>query len=61
MWEKLIHFSLCNRLLMVVVAAGVILGGFATFKKLPVDAFPDVTPVLVQVFTETQGLAPEEV
>ncbi len=61
MWERLIHFSLCNRLLMVILAAGVIVGGFMVFKKLPIDAFPDVTPVLVQVFTETQGLAPEEV
>ena len=30
-------------------------------QSLPVDAFPDVTPVLVQVFTETEGLAAEEV
>ncbi len=35
--------------------------GYYSYLKLPVDAFPDVTPVLVQVFTETQGLAPEEV
>ena len=61
MWEKLINFSLCNRLLMVVLAAGVMVAGFATFRELPIDAFPDVTPVLVQVFTETEGLAPEEV
>lgn len=31
------------------------------FKRLAVDAFPDVTPSLVQVFVETEGLAPEEV
>ncbi len=61
MWEKLINFSLCNRLLMVVLAVGVMVAGFATFRELPIDAFPDVTPVLVQVFTETEGLAPEEV
>jgi len=61
MWEKLINFSLCNRLLMAVLAIGVIVAGFATFRELPIDAFPDVTPVLVQVFTETEGLAPEEV
>ena len=32
-----------------------------SYKNLPVDAFPDVTPTLVQVFTQTKGLAPQEV
>ncbi|OAQ21482.1 efflux RND transporter permease subunit [Thermosulfurimonas dismutans] len=61
MWNRLIHFSLCNRLLMVVLGGLVIISGYFSFRSLPIDAFPDVTPVLVQVFTETQGLAPEEV
>jgi len=35
--------------------------GFFGYKQLPLDAFPDVSPNLVQIFTETEGLAPEEV
>ncbi len=61
MMQKLIDFTLKNRLLMLVLACLVLAGGYASYLKLPVDAFPDVTPALVQVFTETEGLAPEEV
>ncbi|RJR51749.1 MAG: efflux RND transporter permease subunit [Desulfobacteraceae bacterium] len=59
--RRLIHFALQNRLLMIVLGALVLAAGYEGFRRLPVDAFPDVTPVLVQVFTETRGLAPEEV
>jgi cobalt-zinc-cadmium resistance protein CzcA len=59
--SRLIHFVLQNRLFMIVLGALVLGAGYAGFRRLPVDAFPDVTPVLVQVFTETSGLAPEEV
>ena len=59
--EKIIHFSLKNRLLMSVVGILIIAIGYYSYSMLPVDAFPDVTPKLVQVFTETEGLAPEEV
>ncbi|MFP6642735.1 MAG: CusA/CzcA family heavy metal efflux RND transporter [Candidatus Latescibacterota bacterium] len=59
--QHLIHFALRSRLLMVVLG-GLVLGfGYFSYRQLPVDAFPDVTPALVQVFTETEGLAPEEV
>ncbi len=58
--EKIIHFSLRNRLLVSVLALLVLVAGWYSYSKLPVDAFPDVTPSLVQVFTETEGLAPEE-
>ena len=61
MINRVIEFSLRNRLLMVVVALLVIGAGYYTHTKLPVDAFPDVSPNLVQVFTVTEGLAPEEV
>jgi len=59
--EKLIRFVLRSRLLMGVLGVIVMAAGWFSYKKLPVDAFPDVTPALVQVFTETEGLAPEEV
>jgi cobalt-zinc-cadmium resistance protein CzcA len=39
----------------------VIVAGYFSYTQLPVDAFPDVSPNLVQVFTTTEGLAPEEV
>lgn len=59
--EKLIRFVLRSRLLMGVLGILVLVAGWFSYKQLPVDAFPDVTPALVQVFTETEGLAPEEV
>ncbi len=61
MIDKLIEYSLHNRLMIVVLAALVLAGGWWSYERLPVDAFPDVSPNLVQVFTVTQGLAPEEV
>ncbi len=61
MISKIIRFALKGRLLMVVLGILVIVAGYYSYLKLPVDAFPDVTPALVQVFTETEGLAPEEV
>ncbi len=59
--QNLVAFVLRNRLLMVVLGALVLAAGTYSYTRLPVDAFPDVTPNLVQVFTETGGLAPEEV
>ncbi len=56
-----IDFILKNRLLIIVIAIFITAGGYFSYKKLPIDAFPDVSPVLVQVFTQTEGLAPEEV
>ncbi|MCF6238131.1 MAG: CusA/CzcA family heavy metal efflux RND transporter [Candidatus Marinimicrobia bacterium] len=59
--NKIIDFSLKNRLLLVVLGLLVLAGGIASYKQLPIDAFPDVSPSLVQVFTITEGLAPEEI
>lgn len=49
------------RWLMIALGALVLVGGWWSYRRLPVDALPDVTPALVQVFTVTEGLAPEEV
>lgn len=58
---KIVDFSLRQKLLVIIGAVLIMVFGFFSFKNLPIDAFPDVTPTLVQVFTETEGLAPEEV
>ena len=59
--KNLIDFVLKNRLLMIVIGVIIIAGGYYSYRQLPIDAFPDVSPSLVQVFTVTEGLAPEEV
>lgn len=59
--KRLVEFALHSRLLIVVIALLVMAAGYWGYKKLPVDAFPDVSPNLVQVFTVTEGLAPEEI
>lgn len=61
MLNKLIDSALRNKLIVVLFLSAVIAGGYWSYKKLPVDAFPDVSPALVQVFTVTSGLGPEEV
>ena len=61
MVDQIIQFSLRNRLLVAVLGTLLMGGGFYSYHQLPVDAFPDVSPNLVQVFTVTEGLAPEEI
>ncbi|NOY05764.1 MAG: efflux RND transporter permease subunit [Chlorobi bacterium] len=59
--QKIIKFVLTNKLLMLVLGLLTLAGGWFSYRQLPIDAFPDVSPSLVQVFTETEGLAPEEI
>ncbi len=59
--HKIIEFALHRRTLIIVIGILVMVAGYYSYRQLPVDAFPDVTPALVQVFTLTEGLAPEEV
>ena len=61
MIDRIIEFSLRNRLIVSVLTLLMVGAGVRSMGRLPIDAFPDVTPVLVQVFTESPGLAPEEV
>lgn len=61
MIDRILAFSLTNRLLVVLLALGAMGGGVWALSRLPIDAFPDVSPTLVQVVTEAPGLAPEEV
>ncbi|MEQ1649063.1 MAG: CusA/CzcA family heavy metal efflux RND transporter [Hyphomicrobiaceae bacterium] len=61
MLRKLIEFSLTQRtftLLMAVLVAG--LGAYA-FKTIPIDAFPNISPVQVKMILKAPGMTPEEV
>lgn len=51
MIERLIRGALEQRLIVLLLMLGLIVSGVAAFRHLPIDAFPDVTPVQVQVIT----------
>jgi CzcA family heavy metal efflux pump len=59
--NRIIRWSIDNRLLVVAAAALLLLLGLDTARKMPVDVFPDLTAPTVTVITEAHGLAPEEV
>lgn len=61
MLNKIVDLSLRYKVLVLVGFALVILLGIKAWRELPVDAFPDVTPVQVNIFTESPGLAAEDV
>lgn len=61
MIQHITTFVLRSRLLILSLACLLVGAGFHSYRSLPVDAFPDVSPNLVQVFTVTEGLAPEEI
>lgn len=61
MIDRILESALKFRLLVILLAVGILGGGTYALSRLPIDAFPDVSPVMVQVMTEAPGLAPEEV
>jgi len=60
MLDWLIKFSLKNRLLVCVFAVALIVVGGRSLLELPIDAFPDTTPVQVQINTTAAALNPQE-
>ncbi|MFA5515191.1 MAG: CusA/CzcA family heavy metal efflux RND transporter [Desulfuromonadales bacterium] len=61
MLERLIDIVLRNRLLTVLIFAAATSFGAWALANLPVDAFPDTTPVQVQINTVAPNLGPEEI
>lgn len=61
MLNKIIHFSLHNRAVVLVAALLLLLGGFYTAKNMEIDVFPDLNAPTVVVMTEANGMASEEV
>lgn len=61
MLNKIIHFSLHNRLLVLAVSLLVMMGGIYTAFHTEVDVFPDLNAPTVVIMTEANGMAAEEV
>ena len=61
MLNKIIHFSLHNRLLILVAAVLLTVGGIYITGQTEVDVFPDLNAPTVVVMTEANGMAAEEV
>lgn len=61
MLDKIIRFSLQNRLFVLMAAVLLMVGGLYTTKHMDVDVFPDINAPTVVVMTEATGMAPEEV
>src|SRR5258707_9029909 len=61
MTDNFIAFFYRERLLVAVVSMLIVAGGILALRRLNVVAFQDVTPVQVEIDTDAQGLAPEEV
>ncbi len=61
MLNNLVEASLRYKFLVIIIFAVVAFMGWRAVNEVPIDAFPDVTPVQVNIYTESPGLAAEDV
>jgi len=61
MIDKILEFSVRQRVLVLMGALALLLGGLWSAARLPMDAIPDITGIQVQVNTTVPALAPDEV
>ncbi len=61
MLNRIIHFALQNRLLVITASVLLVIFGSVVASRMEVDVFPDLTAPTVVVMTEAHGMAPEEV
>src|SRR5215831_3180096 len=58
--EKFIHFVMRERLLVVSLSAGLLIGGLFAFKYLNIEAYPDPSPPTVEIIAQQSGWSAEE-
>ena len=61
MIARLVSFALSQRFLIVITALLLMVWGVISFQKLPIDAYPDLSPPHVEIITQWPGHAAEEV
>src|SRR5512140_80729 len=61
MIHRIVQFALHQRFLVMVIVAMMVAFGIYSFRQMPVDAYPDLAPPMVEIITQWPGHAAEEV
>src|SRR5271167_1603771 len=61
MIHRIVQFALRQRVLVLMLAALIVIAGAISFQRMPVDAYPDLSPPIVEVITQWPGHAAEEI
>jgi cobalt-zinc-cadmium resistance protein CzcA len=61
MISRIISFALAQRFVILMAAAAVLAWGVISFQRLPIDAYPDLSPPHVEIITQWPGHAAEEI
>jgi cobalt-zinc-cadmium resistance protein CzcA len=59
--DRLVALAVNRRFLMVGLFAAVLIGGLVAFQQLNIEAYPDPTPPMVDIVTQSAGLSAEEI
>ena len=59
--DRLVAFAISRRYLMVGLFVAVLVGGLIAFQQLNIEAYPDPTPPMVDIVTQSPGLSSEEI
>jgi len=60
MIHRIVQFALKQKFLVLMLTAFITVGGVVAFKRMPVDAYPDLSPPMVEIITQWPGHASEE-
>src|ERR1051326_196783 len=61
MIHRIVQFAIRNRFLVFMLTALLIVAGIVSFERMPVDAYPELSPPMVEIITQWEGHAAEEV
>jgi heavy metal efflux system protein len=61
MIHHVVQFALRQRLLILMMVAFIAIGGAISYQHMPVDAYPDLSPPMVEIITQWPGHAAEEI
>src|ERR1700739_2342927 len=61
MIHRIVHFALKQRFVVLMFTLLIIVAGAISFQRMPVDAYPDLSPPMVELITQWPGHAAEEV